>query len=47
MCVCVVVVVFLCGGSKRVRVFVCGLLCDVVRYVVCDVLFVFVFVWCV
>ena len=36
--VCVGVVVFVCGLSKRVCVFVCGLLCDAVWYVSCAVL---------
>ena len=45
--VCVGVVVFVCGLSKRVCVFVRGLLCDAVWYVVCAgfVCCVFVFVW--
>ena len=37
-----VVVVFVCGLSKPVRVIVRGLLCGVVWYVVCAVLCVFV-----
>ena len=36
--VCVGVVVFVCGLSKRVCVFACGLMGDAVWYVVCAVL---------
>ena len=42
--VCVVIVVFVCGVSKRVSVFVCGLLCDAVWYIGCAVLCVVFFV---
>ena len=41
--VCVVLVVFVCGSSKRVCVFVCGLLCDGVWCVACAVLCVLCF----
>ena len=45
---CVLLLLCVCAVSKRVCVFVCGLLRDVVWYVVCAavcVLFFLVFVW--